>query len=675
MLNYFIKCIKTGLVILLSSAQVHATNYYISAAGNDNADGTSPVSAWKSIDKLNHSFYRIEAGDSILFRRGDVFYGSIVVKKQGTKNNSIVISAYGNGAQPVITGFTTLQHWQTKANGIWEADAPGASPAVNLVVKDGLIQQVGRYPNRSESNGGYLVYNAVDGPVKNTATASVTSASAITKNWTGAEVVIRKRRWNIERDTVVGQEGNKVLYRQPYKGNVYPGVENFGFFFQRHPATLDQDGEWYFDPVSKKLQLYLGVISPFSSSIKISTIDTLIDIGNHANIVIADLSFEGANEVAVYSEFTSGCTVSNCNFNLMGREAVTLWQTSEALVEYCNVNNVLGSGIFIRNSGSGGYNNATVQYCNVKNVCLFPGMEISGDATGRTGITVVGGSNVTIQYNTVDSAGYAGIEWQGNDVLVYSNVITNCLSVRDDGGAIYSYVGKGPTPKQYRNRIIRKNIILNCTGASEGTNTKKSSARGIYCDEGSNHILIDSNTVADCSGSGLYLNSCADIMIRKNTVYNNGQAISIQRFQNAPSVRNITVKRNWFFPYAASYANSQIDNPPLTLEEDMKALGSIDSNYYSAPQADALSFATTKTGSKEYRALTKPMNYWKTDIGFDKNSAEAAAANTKVKLIYNTTAQPKVVNLNGSYKDPEGNVYATQVILQPFRSLVLIGGR
>lgn len=664
--------------ILFLPLQLFATDYYIAENGNDNADGTTPGKAWKTIERLNNSFRFIQPGDKILFKRGDVFYGSIKVNSSGTKEAPIVISAYGEGVAPVITGFTTVDKWESNANGIWEVLVPNADASVNLVTKNNLIQQVGRYPNRDAANGGYITYNAAGGSTAKAETAFITAAMPIDKNWSGAEVVIKKKRWNIERDTVVSQNGNNIFYRQPYKGNVYPGIEDFGFFFQRHPATLDQLGEWYFDAKEKKLQMYFGVQTPFTSVIKISTVDTLVDIGDSKNILISSLSFEGANEAAIYSDFASGITVSHCNFNLMGKDAVTLWQTKDAMVEYCTVANALGSGIFIRNSGSGGYKNSTVQYCTVKNICQFPGMEISGDAAGRCGITVTGGDNILVQFNTVDSAGYAGIEWQGNDVLVYSNVVTNCLNVRDDGGGIYSYVGKGPSPKQYRNRIIRKNIVLNCIGASDGTGTVKSSARGIYCDEGSNNILVDSNTVANCSGAALYANSVTNITMQRNVLYNNGQAFSIQRFQNAPPVRNITIKQNWFFPYTAAYSNAQIDNPALTADDDIKAFAVIDSNYFSMGTVDPFSFVTMKTGNREYKKFSKPYNNWKTIAGFDKHSVQKATQTDKVKFLYNASNETVTINLQsmqGVYKDPEGRIFKNKIVLPPFRSWILIAGR
>jgi hypothetical protein len=671
LLQYLSRIVLQSIAFLLP-VYLQATNYYLAYSGDDAAEGTSPAAAWKTIDRLNTFFPYLQPGDSILFRRGDTFYGSIIAKTSGNRQQPIVISAYGNGKAPLITGFTTIANWQPEKNGIWSAVVPQASPAVNLVVKDGTIQQVGRYPNASDANAGYLTYTAVSGPVQNNAIATITAAQSLTQNWTGAEVVIKKRRWNIERNIVTAQNGNSIEYKHPDEGNVYAGVPGFGFFFQRHPATLDQLGEWYVDPAEKKLLMYFGPISPYNSVVQISTINILLNIANNANFVISNIDFEGANEAAISSSYTSNCTTSFCNFKWMGKHAVLNWQTSEATVEYCTVQHALGSGIFIRNAGSGGYNNSIVRYCTVKNICQFAGMEIPGDASGRAGITVTGGNNVLVLYNVVDSAGYAGIEWQGNDVLVYGNVVSNCLNVRDDGGGIYSYVGKGPTPKQYRNRIVRKNIVVNCIGALAGTNEKKPKARGIYCDDGSNHILVDSNTIAYCGGAALYGNSNTDISFINNTVFGNETALSIQRFENAPPVRNITVMHNLFFPYTAAYSNAQTDWPDMSLVADLKAAFRIDSNYYMPAPTHPLTFTTMKTGGREYKNFTQPLSFWQHEAGFDKNSIPITATTDKLKFVYNPTRQPKNEVLNGRYKDVYGNIYNNNITLQPLSSAILI---
>ena len=92
----------------LVSVIASATDYYVSSSGNDSANGLSSSTPWQSISKVNSSFSGFNPGDRILFKRGDVFYGTLRISRSGSSGNPITISAYGSGANPVISGFITI---------------------------------------------------------------------------------------------------------------------------------------------------------------------------------------------------------------------------------------------------------------------------------------------------------------------------------------------------------------------------------------------------------------------------------------------------------------------------------------------------------------------------------------------------------------------------------------
>src|SRR6185436_20081735 len=87
--------------ILLFSTSLQARNYYIASTGNDTNDGLTTATPWKTIPKINS--FTFAANDYILFRRGDTFYGGIIVKQ-----DNLNFGAYGTGANPVITGLSTV---------------------------------------------------------------------------------------------------------------------------------------------------------------------------------------------------------------------------------------------------------------------------------------------------------------------------------------------------------------------------------------------------------------------------------------------------------------------------------------------------------------------------------------------------------------------------------------
>lgn len=76
---------------------IKGTIYYVSNAGNDENDGKTPATAWQTLAKISEA--ELAEGDGVLFRRGDIFRGS--VKAQA----GVTYAAYGEGEKPRFYGW------------------------------------------------------------------------------------------------------------------------------------------------------------------------------------------------------------------------------------------------------------------------------------------------------------------------------------------------------------------------------------------------------------------------------------------------------------------------------------------------------------------------------------------------------------------------------------------
>lgn len=86
-----------------SSAQAIITQpVYLSASGDNSNDGLSPTTAWRDVDALDTRGFG--PGAQILFNRGDTFPGACELLAKGSTTNPVLISAYGTGAKPHLTG-------------------------------------------------------------------------------------------------------------------------------------------------------------------------------------------------------------------------------------------------------------------------------------------------------------------------------------------------------------------------------------------------------------------------------------------------------------------------------------------------------------------------------------------------------------------------------------------
>lgn len=92
--------------------------YYISSIGNDNNDGLTVNTPWKTIKKANEA---VKGGDTVCFRCGDVFYGRIYPPLKNNTSNPTVYTSYGNGAKPVVSQYKTAKDkvWEPIQTGIF----------------------------------------------------------------------------------------------------------------------------------------------------------------------------------------------------------------------------------------------------------------------------------------------------------------------------------------------------------------------------------------------------------------------------------------------------------------------------------------------------------------------------------------------------------------------------
>lgn len=237
--------------------------------------------------------------------------------------------------------------------------------------------------------------------------------------------------------------------------------------------------------------------------------------------------------------------------------------------------------------------------------------------------------------------------------------------MRDDGAGIYTFAGQGSAFRRYVAQTIRRNIVLNAVGAPAGAGGGNGSARGIYLDEGSRNVLVDSNTVANCIGAGLYGNSDSGCTFRGNNVFNCGFGWAFQRLDNTPQpVTGMRVVGNSFVPYSVEFTDLEIDRPTLvTNDQSMQRVGVIDSNLYTRFAATLIS---TRVGRTNYVKVTRTLDAWNA-LGLDGNSRELVG---NWQLFYNATGATVEVALSGTWVTPSGSTF--NGILPGYSSTLLL---
>jgi parallel beta-helix repeat protein len=635
------------VMFMLNSRSAHATVYYFSSSsGNDeytSLQARNAATPWKSIAKLNTFFTNLNAGDSVLFKKGDVFYGAIVAAKSGGVFSPIYFGAYGKGAAPQITGFTRLTNWKLVKNGIYASDCPtgGSSLIIN-----GVHKAMGRYPN-----AGYLSYES------HRDNASITDNQLTDQtNWTGAEVVIRKNRWIIDRSEITSQQAGTITYAPGTRD--YP-TNGYGYFIQNSEKTLDQFGEWYYDKNRKAMLVYFGNKNPNSLEVQTPVVNNLVDVRRFNYLTFENLVFSGAGNNTFNIIQGKKICIKNCQINHTGAEAIYANYTPFMVVENCVINHSLSSAI----NFDAGCANSIVAHNRIANTGLIAGAGKSGSGTYEA-ITSFG-ENTRIEKNTIDSVGYNGIYLGGSFASAKNNVINYFCLVKDDGGGIYV----GDWSKTVKKRIVG-NIIMHGVGSALGGGRFNSlQAEGIYIDDNSSSVTISGNTVAFCANNGIKVHNAKEIDIFNNTVINNGVQLRLEQdhyLASSSYIRNNNIRNNTFISSTPSQSVVKLS----THQDDISDFGHIDSNLYyqSAQKAATVVAITVKNGRNNSQTYT--LSNWKSASGKDHASVGTNAEN--VLFEYNATGSNKTIVLKDRYVDVHNNVYTGKVNIASYASMVLV---
>ena len=628
-----------------------AHNYYFSSStGSDSYSATqahSSATPWKSITKLNAIAGTLLPGDSILFKSGDTFTGTLSPRTSGNSTSSIVFSSYGTGSQPIITGFTTITGWTNYGGGIYsKVITPTSSP--RIVTIDGKQYAMGRCPN-----SGWLYFES------HTGTTAITDNQLTgSPSWVGAEVVIRKNDWDISHYPITAHATTTLTFT----GNTGTLTDNYGYYIQNSLSALDQYGEWYYNPSNTTLYVYFGAVDPSTKTVQVTTIDKLVTFTSGLNyITFNNLSFKGSNVAAIWGSVNNYIAVKNCSVDFSGNIGLRFGYCSNITIDNCTINHSNDQGIATWSTS----NNVTIKNCTVKNTEIIPAHGVSDHMSG-VGIFSYQGDNILIKSNSIDSTSYCGIIMGGNNQIVRKNVITNSLLNKQDGAGIY--YGMQAT---YSNMTIDSNIVLHSVGGEGGkpAGTVTNGASGIYIDYGTTGgVTIKNNTVANCSGHGIFDHASSNLTITGNTCYNNVKQLN---FQETPSlgvsITGLTVKNNKFI---AKESTQLVFWGRLNTGNVWTGVGTLDSNYYARPISDATPF---KAMVNVWDIIAQSLATFKGLTGQDSHSVGspfAVSSTSNILFDYTTTTSKTVIGLTG-YKDLNNNS-VTSYTLQPYTSIILL---
>jgi parallel beta-helix repeat protein len=656
----FYKVLLVSVAVLFAYS-ANATVYYVSASGSDANPGTSTSLPWKTLTKVNS--FTPKPGDQILFNKGDEWTGTIIVKASGSSSSPIIYGEYGSGANPVISGFTTVTGWTNEGKGIYSKPlAVESNP--EIVTINGVQYAMGRTPNVTDNQPTINSYYHIDSFSGVTSVTDSEVPAAVT-NWTGAEMVVKNIEFGVwQRRAITGHTGTTLTLE-----NKDTGVKNavgFGYFIQKDLRTLDQYGEWFYG--GGKFYMYFGGVDPSTKAVKVSTVNSLVSISSKNYISIKNIHFEGANTDAVYVNTSYGTKVDNCSFDF-NNTGVRGSRAYELRVANNTFTHSTHQAIYQHWYSDGSY----IGYNTVDSTGLVIGAGTSDWYTGKA-MTVTysrhdySSKNTIVEYNRITNSGYTGIHFGGDSMIIRYNYINNYGLNKADNGGIQT------GGNEFVNQTIDHNIVLNGNvnderhGLPAGTVSNRQ--YNIYLDYYSTGgFTITNNTAAHCQGAGIMLHGSQNVVIRNNAVYDCAIGVRLQELDGLgyPS-RNVTMDNNIVFAKTLS----QLCLLVRSTKNDFNQYGAFTNNYYAKPIDNTNTFSTlVNTWANTYRNLSGWQSYASLDAS-SRMSTQAITNINELQFEYNTTVSPKTVFLSQPMTDAKGTKYGKSITLQPFSSAVLM---
>ncbi|MFN7940969.1 MAG: right-handed parallel beta-helix repeat-containing protein [Thermoanaerobaculia bacterium] len=674
-----------ALLLGALAAPAAATTFYVSSAsGDDLDDGLTPATAFASIAKVNS--LALVAGDVVRFFCGETWRTDpLVLTRSGAAGNPIVVSSHPAGCadKPLLSGAWPIRGWAADApNVVRAALGAGANAGhfpngVDQLFRGANRLPFGRWPNREDhADGGWATIDAQPNATQ------FTDAELPAGDWTGAVAHVKGIRWYVMNRNVTADGGSTLTVNDAL--SCWGGCTGWGYFLSSHRATLDREGEWFWDAATNTVYLYTAQGVPADDAIEASVVMPTsssfaggVVLGTHLAQEIAWVTLEN---LRVERWWDNGVTTPT---NLEADE------NHDLVLQDLEVRDVDDAGIRLTtwvwnaaahgngpNGWRGGRNQtvrrnlveransfgidsfarqtlfednvlrdvASIEYLGREGMgCGFTGTNCTEHGDGirvnRGGETPDhSGLGNTLRRNRLERVGMNGIDVFARQNLIENNVVSVACRTKGDCGAIRTFGDGTLATTHVADVTIRGNLFLDTYGNTDGCRSDFDTlfGFGVYVDHFSKNVTVEDNTVAGSTWVGVLFQDSTG-SASGNTLFDDAIPGSFgAELDVVGAVADVDSFDNRFVTFTAQERTIRVDSP--------SALGTSDANVYFSPYLDA---------SLDSGAGTMNLAGWKSSTGLDPTSiahwfVESSGAPPRATLFVNDLDVPIDVELGAT---------------------------
>jgi len=492
-------------------------NYYVDETLGSDAGTGAIGDPWETINKINISAFN--AGDSILFKKDEVWREKLTVPSSGSSGSQITFDNYGNGAAPKLLGSVAknvVGDWTNEVGNLWYA-SPGAetwglvfnseaSKSTEVELKASLDTQGESWWDAGNSR--VYVYS-VGNPatvyggsiecqffeyIVDTNDKSYLTFDGLDLRYTGKSAISDEGSATLDIDIIIQNCVIKYcgcnLSQDPthYAGGRWSGR---GIFFHKTTGLIvDNCTISHTSTAIFTYSLVTALVVTFSDN----TISDLHGYGGNTD----GIAFGGTGGVADYD----GSVVSGNDISGFIDDGIDLYFAQNVIVRNNIVHDIVvgdgtGDGNGIKAGGHGGAVHSTghsILRNHIYNI---------NQGGNKVGINSNKGSSVLCAYNVIHDCtnkgievGNLGVNGENDNWKIYNNVCYDC-------GALGIYIKSGIGVGTEKTVTIQNNI---CDGGSDNDIRL---GNNVNCTGGYNCLLNDA-VVARGTG-GAYSDAAKDL--------------------------------------------------------------------------------------------------------------------------------------------------------------------
>lgn len=697
---------------LFMSQTAWAAQYYVSSgsAGNDAAGGNATTSPWKSIGKVNGA--NLLPGDIVSFKTGDRWNETLKVKSGVTYNS--YTPPFVSTARPILSGSVpagTLT-WTQDGGNVWVANASGLlvseanAPGVSQLFLNGVRLTRARHPNV-----GFGTFKKGQRKFLRTGPANVQLANQYShqldvspdasglenKDLFNALVYVKNNDWYMTRyvSTSSGVAGGKVNITadlqptvdyeadiQKARGADWPGVgtypidARYGYWLENKRWMLDTPGEWSYDPVTKKLYVWLpDGTSPQGKALTAAVRMHGIQADKVASVNINGLEVRETrgDGIVIDHGWKAGASVAinNVVVNHAGRKGINVVNNTSSsgagtgAINQSRVENSVNEGIDV--SGDRRWDTSVTQNINITNNTV---VNAGSNSYARAAILLGRKGNATS--NLVESPSFIGIHGGKLNTISFNLVKNACLGY-DDCGAIYvkgnlygiTDVPRTPAWTEFdvgttiSNNFVEGTLVadnrLDGSARSNGFNdgVRKTYVGGIYLDDYASSTQVSNNFVSGVD-MGVLIHQGSNNKILSNTVVNSRHQVWLQENMSSTSLMSNNL-------FSGNLFASNSSEPLVYLQSLYGAtnnLGTFENNWYASYRSAEFAENDTPTSTRRFMTFKQ----WQAsgrDLASSGNGSTGSTLHATSYGIGAAAGAPELI-LNGTFSPGNTNGWWSQ---------------